>query len=185
MEQLSEVCWPKRAVSVCARGDGAWRTARPSRAERLRYRRVVEERLLREIENPFEAVRWQAVLGDESWVQKLRDRLKGLHKQRREITSLRRAMTAIDPIDPEKIVQRVAEKHQVDRERLLSRRERGLYTRRVAMWMIWESGTKSPHEIGELFGGLNYAVVAQRIRRTRLSHDANAAQKLKAKMLNI
>ena len=53
------------------------------------------------------------------------------------------------------------------------------------MWMIWESGTKSPHEIGELFGGLNYAVVAQRIRRTRLSHDANAARKLKAKMLNV
>ena len=43
----------------------------PRRAERLRYRRFVEEGLLREIENPFEAVRWQAVLGDESLVQKL------------------------------------------------------------------------------------------------------------------
>ncbi len=32
------------------------------RTERLRYRRFVEEGLLREIENPFEAVRWQAVL---------------------------------------------------------------------------------------------------------------------------
>ena len=38
----------------------------PKRAERLRYRRFVEEGLVREIENPFEAVRWQAVLGDES-----------------------------------------------------------------------------------------------------------------------
>jgi hypothetical protein len=64
---------------------------RPRRAERLRYRRFVEEGLLREIEDPFEAVQWQAVLGDESFVQKLRDRVKGLHKQRREITSLRKA----------------------------------------------------------------------------------------------
>jgi hypothetical protein len=31
------------------------------------------------MENPFEAVQWQAVLGDESFVQKLRDRVKGLH----------------------------------------------------------------------------------------------------------
>src|SRR5262249_45670739 len=34
-------------------------------AERLAYRRFVEEGLVREIENPFEAVRWQAVLGNE------------------------------------------------------------------------------------------------------------------------
>ena len=28
------------------------------------------------------------------------------------------------------------------------------------MWMIWETGTKSLREIGELFGGLDYAAVA-------------------------
>ena len=84
----------------------------PGRAQRLRYRRFVEEGLLREIENPFEAVRWQAVLGDESLVQKLRDRVKGLQKQRREITSLRRALPSVDP---QKILQRVAKKCRVVR----------------------------------------------------------------------
>jgi hypothetical protein len=34
-------------------------------------------------------VKWQAVLGNESFVQKVRDRIKGLHKERREITALR------------------------------------------------------------------------------------------------
>ena len=62
----------------------------PSRAERLRYRRFVEEGLVQEVDNPFEAVKWQAVLGDESFVQKLRDRARGLHRERREVTSLRR-----------------------------------------------------------------------------------------------
>jgi len=154
----------------------------PRRAERLRYRRFVEEGLLREVENPFDAVQWQAVLGDESFVQKLRDRVKGLHKQRREITSLRKAAASIDP---DRILQRVAEKYQVDRKRLVARGERGLYARNLAMWMIWETGNKSLREIGELFGGLDYAAVAQRIRRTRSSHDSIAARKLKATMLNV
>jgi putative transposase len=154
----------------------------PGRAERLRYRRFVEEGLLREVANPFEAVQWQAVLGDESFVQKLRDRLKGLHKQRREITSVRKAMATLDS---ERILQRVAQKYQIDRERLLARAPRGLHARNVAMWMIWEGGTKSLREIGELFGGLDYAAVAQRIRRTRSSHDEAAARKLIATMLNV
>ena len=152
------------------------------RAERLRYRRFVEEGLLREIENPFETVRWQAVLGDESFVQKLRDRVKGLHKQRREITSLRRAMPSLDP---DKVLQRVANKYRVDRERLVAPGSRGLEAKNVAMWMIWESGGKSLREIGELFGGLDYAAVAQRIRRTRSRYDANAAGKLMRVMLNV
>ena len=52
----------------------------PGRAQRFRYRHFVEKGLLREIENPFEAGRWQAVLGDESLVQRLWDRVKGLQK---------------------------------------------------------------------------------------------------------
>jgi len=87
--------------------------------------------------------------------------------------------------DPDRILQRVAEKYQVDRKRLVARGERGLYARNLAMWMIWETGNKSLREIGELFGGLDYAAVAQRIRRTRSSHDSIAARKLKATMLNV
>ena len=61
----------------------------------------------------------------------------------------------------------------------------GLPARNIAMWMIWESGTKSLREIGELFGGLDYVAVAQRIRRTRLTHDENAKRKLLREMLNV
>ena len=154
----------------------------PGRAQRLRYRRFVEEGLLREIENPFEAVRWQAVLGDESLVQKLRDRVKGLHKQRREITSLRRALPSVDP---EKILQRVAKKYGVDRQRLVAPGERGLQAKNVAMWMVWESGSKSLREIGELFGGLDYAAVAQRIRRTKAIYNPIAARRLITTMLHV
>jgi hypothetical protein len=50
------------------------------------------------------------------------------------------------------------------------------------MWMIWETGSKSLRKIGELFGRLKCAPVAQRIRRTRCSHDAVEARKLIAEM---
>lgn len=153
----------------------------PKRAERLRYRRFVEEELLKEVENPFEAVQWQAVLGDESFVQKLRDRIKGLHKHQREITSLRKVMSAIDL---EKVLDKVARKYRVDQKRLVAPRERGLYAKNVAMWMIWETGSKSLREIGELFE-LDYAAVAQRIHRTRSAHTGLARSNLIPEMLNV
>jgi len=154
----------------------------PRRGERLRYRRFVEEGLVREIQNPFEAVQWQAMLGDESFVQKLRDRVKGLHKEGREITALRRGARKIEP---DQVLKRVAKKYQLDVKRLVAPGERGLQARNVAMWMIWETGEKSLREIGELFGGLDYAAVAQRIRRTRLAHDAATTRKLLAEMSNV
>ena len=46
------------------------------------------------------------------------------------------------------------------------------------MWMVWETGSKSLREIGELFGGLDYAAVAQRIRRTKSTYNPIAARRL-------
>jgi putative transposase len=152
------------------------------KGERLRYRRFVEEGLVREMENPFEAVRWQAVLGNESFVQKLRDRLKGLQRHQREIPSLRRIG---EGVTTEEVLEKVAKKFKMESKRLLKRGERGLEARNVAMWMIWESGTKSLREIGELFGGLDYAAVAQRIRRTRLARSSRTTSNLLKEMLNV
>jgi len=63
--------------------------------------------------------------------------------------------------------------------------ERGLQAKNVAMWMVWETGSKSLREIGELFGGLDYAAVAQRIRRTKSTYNPIAARRLITTMLNV
>jgi chromosomal replication initiation ATPase DnaA len=73
----------------------------------------------------------------------------------------------------------------VEPERLLRRGERGLHARNMAMWMIWESGSLTLREIGEFFGGLDYAAVAQRIRRTRLACKPATKAKLLGEMLNV
>jgi putative transposase len=153
------------------------------RSERVEYRGFVEEGLLREIDNPFAAVKWQAALGDESFMQKLRDLVKGIDKKgSREVSTLRHLMPTIDL---KKILQAVAKEYRVDQQRLLTAGERGLQARNVAMLLVWETGSKSLAEIGQLFGGLDYSAVAQRIRRLRLSDDALIARKLLARMSDV
>jgi REP element-mobilizing transposase RayT len=152
------------------------------RGERLRYRRFTEEGLLREIKNPFEAVRWQAVLGSDGFLQQIRDRLKGLEKKGREISSLRKLQRSVGP---EEILRRVARKFGLDPKRLRQRGDRGLRARNIAMWVIWESCGITLREIGDFFGGLDYAAVAQRIRRARSNYADKAAQRLLTEISNI
>ena len=152
------------------------------RAARLRYRRFVEEGLISKIDNPFEAVRWQAILGSERFLRKIRDRVKGLHKERHEITSVRQARQLAEP---EVVLSKVARKFKVDPVLLKSRRKHGLQARNVAMWIISESCGITLREIGELFGGLSYNAVAQRIRRTRHVYPEKIAQALIMQMSNV
>ena len=153
----------------------------PVRGQRLEYRRFVEEGLVREVENPFEAVRWQAVLGSESFVQKIRDRVRNMRGQSREIRSLRQ----MKPVTaPDEVLRRVASRYRMDAERLVSP-EYGLKARNVAMWMLWEEGSQTLRQIGEMFGGMDYAAVAQRIRRARLGHNAKSTAMLRREILNI
>ena|SRR5690349_12395298 len=85
----------------------------------------------------------------------------------------------------QKVLQSVAKKYGVDPQRLVAPGERGLQAKNVAMWMVWETGSKSLREIGELFGGLDYAAVAQRIRRTKSTYNRIAARRLITRMLNV
>ena len=85
----------------------------------------------------------------------------------------------------QEVLEKVAKKFKVESKRMLEKGERGLEARNIAMWMVWESGSKSLREIGELFGGLDYAAVAQRIRRSRVAHDARGRRELLKEMLNV
>lgn len=135
------------------------------RGRHLRYRRFVEEGLVREVENPFAAVRWQTLLGSESFVQTVLDRLQDDRGRRREMGAQVRGQRA--QLEPGEIVARVAKEYGINSGRILGREEWGLAARNVAMWLVWERGGLSLAQIGAFFGGLDYAAVAQRIRRAR------------------
>jgi REP-associated tyrosine transposase len=130
--------------------------------ERVRYRRFVEEGLVREIENPFEAVQWQAVLGSESFARKTQDRIQSMARHGREVTAVRRGTKRVLPLQ---VIRMVAQRYAVPESRLLERGGYGLEARNVAMALVWERCALTLREIGQLFGGIDYAAIAQRIRR--------------------
>ena len=132
------------------------------RTKKVRYRQFVEEGLLREVENPFERVRWQSILGDESFATRFRDRVESEPRQAREITSVRNALRAPEP---EELIDRVAKHYRIAREKLLEERDHGSEARNVAMWLLRQRGGLTLREIGLLFGGMDYAAVSQRVRR--------------------
>jgi putative transposase len=135
---------------------------RGRRESQLRYRRFVEEGLVRELENPALAAQWQAVLGSEDFLQRMKDKMQPRREKRREVKALRRGTSGTDP---HAIIARVALHHALPVERLLRGKEYGLQARSLAMWAVWQLCELTLREIGVIFGGMDYAAVAQRIRR--------------------
>jgi len=143
----------------------------PHQGRRLRYRRFVEQGLVQEIENPLEAVKWQAALGREHFLRKLRDRLKGRKEQHREVPSLRKLQPRLEA---HVILEGVAKAYRCSKAEVLRRGRKGNEARAVAMVLIWDYCGMRLREIGELFDGSGYTAVAQMIARTREKDRRNA-----------
>jgi putative transposase len=130
----------------------------------LRYRRFVEEGLVREIESPWEAVQWQMALGREHFLQRLKDRVQKKGQGDREMPALRQLRRLPEA---QSILQCVARAYGCSQKDLLSGGTRGNEARAVAMVLVWDCCGMSLREMGELFGGAGYTAVSQMIRRTR------------------
>ncbi len=144
-----------------------------ARERRLRYRRFVEEGLLREIESPLEAVQWQTALGREHFLQRLKDHVQRKGQAHREVPALRQLRRRAEA---QTILAGVAEAYSCSRKELLKRRARGNEARAVAMVLVWDCCGLSLREIGELFGGAGYTAVAQMIGRTREKDEKSMLQ---------
>ena len=138
----------------------------PKRTCRQRYRRFVESGLVEPMTSPLEETKWQAILGSENFQQVVRDRLIGWEKKkRREVKAVRQAGPAVPP---EGIVTAVARAYDMTSEAVREQRGREQEAKGVAMTLIWDLCGCSLREIGAMFGGRDYAAVAQQVRRTRL-----------------
>jgi putative transposase len=148
------------------------------REQKVAYRGFVEEGLLREIENPFEAVQWQMVLGSESFAQKLKDKLGSARS--REVSGWGGAGS-----DAEALITRAAKRYQIPLKQMLAKPPYGSEAHNVAMWLLWQKGGLTLREIGALFGKIDYVAVSQRIRRIerRLAKERKLRQT--CQMLNV
>lgn len=152
----------------------------PRQGQRVRYRRFVEEGLLREIDNPLEAVKWQTALGTEDFLRRLSDRLQGHHTKHREVPALRELRRQIEA---QTILERVAKAYRCSVEELLAK-TRGNEARAVAMVLVWDCCGLSLQEIVRLFQASGYTAASQMIRRTREKDQRNMLRFKLAKLMS-
>ena len=81
-------------------------------------------------------------------------------------------------IHPDVVLHNVSRKFDVGIQRLTNPSEDSLEARNVAMWIVSELCGLKLQEIGRLFGGLDYAAIARRIRRTRRSYSEETSRDL-------
>ena len=136
-------------------GQGDWRRA---------YARFVEQGLMKDVENPFEQVRGQAVLGTEPFMENVRRTLRehGV-KDAAAKGSVRRvrAKSAAD------IVAAVAKEYGVAAEKISRVRSGAVEARQAALWALAEHGRGrlSQREIGAAMGGISASAVAHARQR--------------------
>jgi putative transposase len=135
---------------------------------RVRYRRFVEEGLLQPVSNPLEGTKWGAVLGSESFQQRVLDRLTGWKERRREIQAVRAASRGAGL---DRIVSEVGRAYGLTKSEVLGQHGRIQEAKGVALTVAWDLSGLSLRELGEYCGGLDYAAVAQQIHRTRKRAD--------------
>jgi putative transposase len=132
------------------------------------YRRWVEEGLVKELDDPFAAVKWQQVLGDEDFLQQIKDRWSQ-KPSKPEAYTQKRAWSAEQ--GAEGILQKVAKHFGIKTNGILDRGDRNNTARRCAMVLCWDSSGMSHREIANLFGAPSSNSVAQMIRRTKKSES--------------
>jgi REP element-mobilizing transposase RayT len=138
--------------------------------DRRQYREYVHHGIEGEIENPFEQVLHQSILGTQSFVKWVKKKLPP--KQQREIPSLTKLQRHISV---EHIIEEVARAGQVQTEDLLDRKTRLKELRQMAMELSYRYSNEKQAEIGAVFG-VDYSTVSP--SRARLKGKLNSSRKL-------
>jgi hypothetical protein len=107
----------------------------------------VEEGLIGEMEDPFEAVKWQQVLGGEGFLRKLKDHWNQRVERPKNYGQKRNWST----VGAERVLELVSEHFQSDLETLKERGIRNNLARRCAITLCWDHAGLSHDEIAALF----------------------------------
>src|ERR1700730_14940500 len=144
--------------------EGAFKSFTGREWNPIQYRRWVEEGLVKELADPFEAVKWQQVLGDENFLQQFQDRWNQKETEP-QVYARRRAWSA--ELGAEELLKKVGKYFGMKPKEILDRSNRNNAARRCAMVLCWDLSWMSHREIADLFGTPSSNSVAQMIRRTK------------------
>jgi len=138
---------------------------------RRRCRKYVYHAIEGEVENPFEEVVHQSILGTADFVQWVRQKLP--RKGQREVPSLTKLQ---QHISAERIIGEVAKAGNVQADDLLDRKTKLKDLRQIAMELSYRYSNYKQKEIGSIFG-VDYSTVSQ--SRARLKAKLKSSRKLK------
>jgi len=136
---------------------------------RKKYRDFIIDGINSGYATPWDSVQGQVVLGEEKFIERIKDELEGNGSQR-EQPGVRR-LRAKAPTDA---IKAVARYFGVEEQRLTGKRTGLRDQRAVAMELIFRTGGIGQVEIGRLIGGLDYTSVSRERKRLRekVEHDA-------------
>lgn len=134
--------------------------ARDERVASERYRTFVEDTLGKEPENPLKQVYAGALLGGESFVNKIRQRLENSNLGTREV-SYSQLLNASPT--PEQILDVTCE-HFGESPGAATVNSRSV-ARKVGIYLAKKHTAATNRQIGELFGGMGYTAVAKTYQR--------------------
>ena len=137
---------------------------------RRHCREYVFKNIEGEIENPFEEVVHQSILGNQDFVNWVRQKLP--QKGQREIPSLTKLQ---QHISVERIIEEVAKAGNTQAENLLDRKTKLKDLRQMAMELSYRYSNCKQKEIGTIFG-VDYSTVSQ--SRARLKAKVKSNRKL-------
>jgi len=135
------------------------------------YREYVYHGIEGGIENPFEDVAHQSILGTQDFIDWVKQMLPS--KEQREVPSLKKLQNDV-PV--ERIILKVAKAGNVKAEDLQDRKTKLKDLRAMAMELCYRYSNNKQKEIGALFG-VDYSTVSQ--NRVRLKAKLKSSRKLK------
>ncbi len=124
-------------------------------AARKKYRRYVEEAIVRGVENPMKAIFGQIVLGGEQFIEQIKNMVKGKHLSGEIVERTR----MLKQVLPGEIIRMVAERYGVNENSICARDLRGNLPRRAAMYLVYKYTHLSNREAGKIFGGIHYSAL--------------------------
>jgi chromosomal replication initiation ATPase DnaA len=138
---------------------------------RRQCRKYVYHAIEGEVENPFEEVIHQSILGSQDFVDRVRQKLP--RKGQREIPSLIKLQ---HDLSVERIIREVAKAGNSQSEALLDRKTKLKDLRQMAMELSYRYSNYKQKEIGVIFS-VDYSTVSQ--SRARLKTKLKSSGKLK------
>lgn len=182
--------WSSYASYIGLRSTPEWLTMEPvlaewsgSTAERMRrYRRYVEEGLLRELDSPYAGSAEQSIVGSDSFVDRIkRGYLLGRKGDRREEPSL---VHLQESFGLEEIAEAVAEMYEIKSAELMRRRSAHREARRLVMYCA-SKYCRHESSLSELAERLGVSVSGLTRARDRFAAAFSANRKLRRLVRNV